>query len=287
MRIEQQYLTGERALFRASAAEVVRCTFADGESPLKEARDVALEQCLFKWKYPIWYADRITMDRCTLFETARSGIWYTRNITVRNSTIEAPKTFRRSADIRLEDVNMPQASETLWNCERIALSSVCSHGDYFAMNSRDITADRLRHTGNYIFDGASNVRVTDSVLVSKDAFWNCENVYVKNSEIYGEYLGWNSRNVVFENCLIESLQGLCYMDNVRLIHCRLINTTLAFEFSVVDATVTGSIDSVFDPRGGRIVADRIGTLIQDPETIDPSQTEICAEVELRRKTPLW
>ena len=46
--------------------------------------------------------------------------------------------------------------------------------------------------------------------------------------ISGEYLGWNSKNVTFVGCTIESNQGMCYMDNVVLRDCKLVNTDLCF-----------------------------------------------------------
>ena len=83
-------------------------------------------------------------------------------------------------------------------------------------------------SGNYAFDGAKNVEVYNSRLLSKDAFWNCENVTVNNSVIIGEYLGWNSKNLTFIDCFIESNQGLCYVKNLVIRNSKVINTDLAF-----------------------------------------------------------
>lgn len=33
--------------------------FDDGESPLKESRNIELYGSMFKWKYPLWYAKDI------------------------------------------------------------------------------------------------------------------------------------------------------------------------------------------------------------------------------------
>ena len=76
------------------------------------------------------------------------------------------------------------------------------------------------------------------------------------------------------NCTIESLQGLCYIDGLTLENCKLLNTTLAFEYSSVDADVQGHIESVFNPSSGSIVADSIGELIVEPERVDPAATHI-------------
>ena len=128
--------------------------------------------------------------------------------------------------------------------------------------------------GNYLLDGASDVIIEDSKLITKDSFWNTKNVYVKNSEITGEYIGWNSENITFENCTIDSIQAFCYMKNVKLINCTLYNTNLAFEFSTVDATVNNEIESVKNPISGRIEALRIKELILDELLIDKDKTII-------------
>ena len=105
------------------------------------------------------------------------------------------------------------------------------------------------------------MEVHNAKMLSKDAFWNTENVTVYDSFISGEYLGWNAKNLTLINCTIESLQGMCYVENLVLKNCRLLHTTLAFEYSTVNAEITGKADSILNPKGGTIRADAIGTLI--------------------------
>ena len=180
----------------------------------------------------------------------------------------------------LENVSFSNAAETLWTCDNVNVANVTAKGDYFAMNSKNMTVDGLTLYGNYSFDGVENIVVKNSKLLSKDAFWNSKNVTVYDSFISGEYLGWNSENLTLVNCTIESLQGLCYIDNLVLKNCKLLNTTLAFEYSTnINATVKGDITSVFNPSSGRIEADRIGELIIQKDRIDPTKTEIvCSDI---------
>lgn len=272
--IKQQMLTGERALFNSKDLEISYSTFADGESPLKESQNIKIDHSMFKWKYPLWYCKNIIVEDSTLFEMARSGIWYTENISIFNSIIEAPKNFRRAKGITLENVNMPNAAETLWNCDNISMKNVTAKGDYFGMNSTNIKIDGFQIVGNYTFDGGKNIQIHNAKMLSKDAFWNCENVTVYDSFISGEYLGWNSKNLTFINCTIESLQGMCYIDNLIMKNCRLLNTTLAFEYSTVDVEINSNIDSVMNPSGGTIQAEGIGELIMDETKINPEKTKI-------------
>ena len=273
-KIEQQYLTGERALFHAEDLTISYSTFADGESPLKESKNIDLFHTMFKWKYPLWYSQNITLTDCTLFEMARAGIWYTKHISLKNCTIEAPKQFRRTSDITLDHVTMMNAEETLWHCDHVKMDHVVARGHYFAMNSTNMQINDFELLGNYSFDGCKNIEIHHAKLLSRDAFWNCENVTVYDSYISGEYIGWNSKNVTFINCTIESEQGMCYMENVVMRNCRLLNTTLAFEYATVDAQIKGSVDSVCNPSGGVIEAEHIGELIMDEKRINPNKTTI-------------
>ena len=73
---------------------------------------------------------------------------------------------------------------------------------------------------------------------------------------------------------VESLQGMCYIDNLVMKNCKLINTTLAFEYSSVEAEITGKIDSVKNPQSGTIRADYIDELIIEKDKVDPEKTKI-------------
>ena len=272
--IKGQRFAGERSLFMSRDLKLVDTVFEDGESPLKESANIKLANCTFKWKYPLWYCNNITLKDCTLASTARAGIWYTDNLKMTDCDIPAPKTFRRASNLTLENVNLPNAQETLWWCKRVTMKNVKAQGDYICMNCEDMRIEKFDLVGNYAFDGAKNITIKDSELITKDAFWNSENITVVNSHIKGEYLGWNSKNLTFIDCTLESLQGLCYIENLVLKNCKLIDTTLAFEYSTVDADIDGGVDSVLNPSGGRICADFIGELKIEKDKVDPEKTRI-------------
>lgn len=278
-KIKQEYLTGERALFQSKDLQIYDTIFADGESPLKESHDIELYGSMFKWKYPLWYSNNITLKDCTLFEMARAGIWYSNQISVSDTIIEAPKSFRRCFDVTLQNVTLPNAAETLWDCDNVMINQVLAKGDYFAMNSRNMIIRDFQLVGNYSFDGAKNVEIHNARMLSKDAFWNSENITVYDSFISGEYLGWNAKNLTLVNCTIESAQGMCYIENLVMKNCKLINTTLAFEYSTVDASISSKIDSVLNPSGGVIRAHTIESLMIEKDKVDPRKTKIICEAE--------
>lgn len=275
--IRQEFFSGERPLFQGKDLFIKDTIFGEGESPLKHSENIELENSSFQWKYPLWYSKNIVVKNCSFLEMARAGIWYTDDIIVEDTMIEAPKEFRRCRGVTIKNVSIPNAEETLWNCDDVELLHVVAKGSYFGMNCTDVTIRDLTLYGDYCFDGARNVEVFHSKFLSKDCFWNAENITIHDSYISGEYLAWNSKNVTLINCVVESLQGMCYIDNLVMKNCKLINTTLAFEYSTVEAETEGKIDSVMNPSGGTICADEIGELILQKDQVDVTKTIIKCE----------
>ncbi len=270
--------TGERALYACFDARIENSVFEDGESPLKESRNLDISSTEFRWKYPIWYSKDVKCRNVTFLETARSGIWYTDNIEFIDSNISAPKTFRRSKNITLINTDMPHAQETFWACEGIRLINVNAKGTYFGMNSSKIEIDHLNLDGDYAFDGGKDIIVRDSVLRSKDSFWNTENVTLINCQIDGEYIGWNSKNMALINCKISSHQGFCYIDNLKLVNCTFGVSDLIFELcSNIDATILNEVESIKNPISGRISVKGLEKIIRHERIIDKRKTEILVD----------
>lgn len=163
-KIQNGYYTGERPLFHGEHLEIGDTIFGEGESLLKESRDITLKNSMFQWKYPLWYSKNVVAQDCTWAEMARAGVWY-----------------------------------------------------------------------------------TDRFLI----------------------LNWQA---IILNCTIESLQGMCYIDNLVMKNCKLLNTTLAFEYSTIDVEITDGITSVLNPASGMIRAQSIDTLI-----LDPAETQIVCD----------
>ncbi len=264
----------ERALFKASDILVADSVFDVGESPMKHSKNTETVGTIFKGKYPLWYSDGVNVHDSTFAEGARAALWYTNGLTISDTLYAAPKGIRRCSDITLTNVDFTNAPETLWACRNVKMNNVMVKGDYLAMNCENMEINGLTLDGKYSFDGCKNVTIRNSRIMGRDAFWNCENITVENCCINGEYLGWNTKNLTLINCTIESLQGVCYIENLVLKNCTLVNTTLAFEYSTVDADINGSIDSVINPSGGIIRADSIGELTLDENEVDVSRTKI-------------
>ena len=108
----------------------------------------------------------------------------------------------------------------------------------------------MQFKGKYSFQYVTNLVIDDSELDTKDAFWHTKNAVVRNCQIIGEYLGWYSENLTLVNCHIKGTQPLCYCKNLTLVDCTFDDADLAFEYSEVNATVKGYIESVKNPKSG-------------------------------------
>lgn len=130
---------------------------------------------------------------------------------MKDTLVEAPKMFREMDGIELENVQLPNALETLWYCRNVELNNVkINKGDYLFIHGEDIRIKNFVLNGNYSFQYCKNVEIRHAEIHSKDAFWNTENVTVYDSVLDGEYLGWHSQNLRLVNCKISGTQPLCY-----------------------------------------------------------------------------
>ena len=275
-KIVNQEFGGERPLYCARNLYLENVTIHAGESALKETADVTAVGCTFEGKYPFWICNGFTIKNCLFREGARAALWYSRNLEMEDTRVEAPKMFREMDGIKLRRVVLSAAGETLWSCRNVDIDDVQADGaDYIFMHSSNIKVRGLRLNGNYSFQWCRNVEIRDSVLNTKDAFWETDNVTVSDSEINGEYLGWHSRGLKLVRCHITGTQPLCYIDGLTLEDCTFgPDADLAVEYSSVQATVKGFVPSVKNPRTGRILADGYGSIILDSNIKAPADCQI-------------
>jgi len=263
--IRDKEFGGERPLFASHGLRLENVTIHAGESALKECSDIEAVGCRFEGKYPFWHVDRFLIDRCLFTEGARAALWYSRNLIMTDTLVEAPKMFREMDNLELRNVRIPDAAETMWHVSNVKLRDVeVANADYLFMHSRDIDIDRYSQQGNYSFQYCRNVMIRNADISSKDAFWNTEDVTVVNSRLNGEYLGWHSHRLHLINCHISGTQPLCYCHDLILENCTFdADADLAFEESTVNATINSKVTSVKNPTSGRISALCYGEIILD------------------------
>jgi len=274
--IENKEFGGERPLFASHSLRLVGVTIHAGESALKECSDIEATDCRFEGKYPFWHVDNFRIDHCLFTPGARAALWYSSNLKMTDTQVDAPKMFREMSHLSLENVMIPDAQETMWHCNDVDLNNVeVANADYLFMHSADIRIRNYRQQGNYSFQYCKNVTIKDAEINSKDAFWNTENVTVYNSRLTGEYLGWHSRNLRLVNCHISGTQPLCYCENLIMENCTMdADADLAFEESTLKAEVNSHITSVKNPSSGTIHAKSIGQIILDENIKQPADCKI-------------
>ena len=254
--IKDKEFSGERPLFETHDTELVNVTIGTGESALKECSNIVARDCRFEGKYPFWHVDGFKIERCLFTEGARAALWYSRNVEMTDTLIEAPKMFRMMDGITLENAQVENADYIFMHCENVDIK------DY-------------RQDGNYSFQYVKNAIIRNAVLNSRDALWNTENVTVYDSEINGEFIGWYSKNLKLVNCRISGTQPLCYISNLVMINCTMApDCDRCFEDSEVYATIDSEVTSVVNPRTGFIKTHGISELIVDKNVRNPADCEI-------------
>ena len=273
---QHQVFDEERALYGAEDVEVISCRFdgpADGESALKESRDVCVNDSYFNLRYPFWHDHNLQISDCEMTDLCRAALWYSGNIHIKNSKLHGIKALRECDDVTVEGCDIISA-EFGWSVRTMTMrdTTVCS--EYFMMRSDHLNFDHVKLSGKYSFQYITDCVFTDCEFDTKDAFWHARNVLVRNSVIKGEYLAWYCENVTFENCTIIGTQPLCYCRGLKLVNCRMIDTDLAFEKSEVNASITTVVDSIKNPKSGLITVPGVREIIMD----DPkARGEICVE----------
>ena len=261
----------ERALYNIKNTEVVDCTFAgpaDGESVLKEARDVGVIDCKFSLRYPLWHVQGFKMRNSTMDELTRAAIWYACDGEITDSVLGGIKAVRECRNISLTNCEIV-SQEFGWKSSGITLKDSSVTAEYLFLDSRDVSLDHVQMKGKYSFQYMENLQIRDSYLDTKDAFWHSKNVTVVNSTLKGEYLAWFSENLTLIDCHIIGTQPLCYCKGLKLVNCTMEATDLAFEYSEVEADIHGHVESVKNPKCGRITLDSVGEVIMTDDVVMP------------------
>ncbi len=257
----------ERAFYASRGILLESCRFdgpADGESALKECRDISAENCYFNLRYPFWHDTGVKLSKCELTELCRAALWYSEGIDITGSTLNGIKALRECRDVKLSDCRIV-SPEFGWSTKNCSIENTTASGEYFFMRGEELFLSNVKFTGKYSFQYVNNAVITNCVFDTKDAFWHTDNVTVTNSVINGEYLAWYSNHLTLIDCIITGTQPLCYCKNLKLINCAMRGCDLSFEKSSVSAELREPIDSVKNPLNGRIIAPAIGAVIVDDE----------------------
>ena len=283
--IENKTYPQERALYHLQDALVRGCRFEgeeDGESAFKEGRRLRVENCLFALRYPLWHVHGLHLAASEMTETCRAALWYDSDVTIEDCAMHGIKALRECEDVTLRRVEV-SSPEFGWNTKRVRVEESELAGDYMFFGAGGLELTDVEQSGKYSFQYVRNLRAAHCKFDTKDAFWHSKNVTVTDSVVKGEYLGWYSENLTFIRCRIIGTQPLCYCKNLRLIDCTTEGCDLAFEYSTVHAEIRGAVLSVKNPRGGKIVADGFGEIIEG-DNVYPVKAKLIARGKQRVHT---
>lgn len=274
--IKNKIFDQERTLYAAQNLIIDNCKFdgpADGESALKEGRNIVVNNSFFNLRYPFWHDKKLAINKCKLTNLCRAALWYSKDIKITKSELFGIKALRECQNIVIEDSKI-DSPEFGWRNKNVTINNTkLINTDYFMFETNKIRLSNVKMQGKYSFQYTKDVIIENSTLDTKDAFWHAKNVTVKNSTIKGQYLAWYSDGLTLINCKIIGTQPLCYCKNLKLINCTMQKTDLSFEYSDVEADIIGSIDSVKNPKSGYIKADKIKKIILE-DSIIKSNCEI-------------
>lgn len=237
---------------------------ADGESPLKESSAVTVENCFFNLRYAFWHDENLTLSHSELTPLCRAALWYCQNADIRRSKLHGIKALRECAHIRMEDCEI-RSPEFGWFTRDVTMRNCTMEGEYVMMRSDHLHFENVQLNGKYSFQYITDSVFENCILNTKDAFWHGKNITVRNCTVTGEYLAWYSENITFDHCKIVGTQPLCYCKGLKLIDCEMVDTDLSFERSEVEATLVSPILSIKNPLSGHIYAPAAGEVIRDIE----------------------
>lgn len=263
--LENKTYDAERALYGSHDLILRHAAFdgpADGESALKESRNITVEDVFCNLRYPFWHDHGLTIRDCELTENCRAALWYSDGIQITNTRLHGIKALRECANAALTNCDIV-SPEFGWSVNGVTMRHCTAESEYFMMRSRDLNFTDVEFKGKYSFQYIENGTFDHVRFDTKDAFWHAKNVTVRDSVIQGEYLAWYSDGLTFINCHIIGTQPFCYCKNLKLVHCEMIETDLAFERSQVEATVTTPMLSIKNPLAGRIEVPAVGEIIRD------------------------
>ena len=263
--IANQTFDQERALYGADGVQLENCRFdgpADGESALKECKKVVTKGCFFNLRYPLWHDVGVDIFNCEMTELCRAALWYSRDISIKNSKLHGIKALRECQNIQIDGCDV-MSVELGWFCDDVKITNSKVSGEYFGLRSNNLHLNNVEFKGKYSFQYVTDSVVQNCNLDTKDAFWHAKNVVVRNCVVKGEYLAWYAENLTFENCTIIGTQPLSYCKGLKLVNCKMVDCDLAFERSDVQADVCSHVVSIKNVASGLVTVNSIGEVIAD------------------------
>lgn len=174
--IEHQQFDAERALYGSSGLTVRNCRFdgpADGESALKESRNIVAERCFFNLRYPFWHNHNLTIRDGEMTEQCRAALWYSEQVHILNTKLYGIKAVRECQDVTIEECDI-RSPEFGWSTDGIRMTDSTAQSEYFLMRAKNVDFSRVTFQGKYSFQYMEHGAFANCQFDTKDAFWHAK-----------------------------------------------------------------------------------------------------------------
>ena len=177
--IQEQTFDKERELYGIHDTFIKHCTFdgpADGESALKECRNVRVEDSFFDLRYSLWHDRDLVLARCELTDditlencTAESKYFLMRNHGVRAKNLElsAKYSLQYIEDGLFEDCVI-DSKDAFWHAKNVTVKNSILGGEYLAWYSENLTFENCRIIGTQPFCYCKNLTLSNCEMVDCD-----------------------------------------------------------------------------------------------------------------------
>lgn len=123
--IENQTFDMERALYGCNDVRVEKCLFdgpADGESALKEGKNIETDHCFFNLRYPFWHDHVLKIVASEMTELCRAALWYSDHIEITDTKLHGIKALRECSDVFIRGCDII-SQEFGWSVKGIRVTS--------------------------------------------------------------------------------------------------------------------------------------------------------------------
>lgn len=144
--VKNQTFDEERALYGSQDLLVEDCSFdgpADGESALKESRNIQVVHSFFNLRYPFWHVHGLKLSGSEMTELCRAALWYSDHIEITDTRLHGIKALRECSDVTMKDCDI-LSPEFGWSVQGIRMEDSSAESEYFMMRSSDLHFRNVR-----------------------------------------------------------------------------------------------------------------------------------------------
>lgn len=232
----------------------------DTGEPLIDCANVLVQNSIFAVERPLVGAVKTIISMCDFDQTTRGTLSDSNRIVVQHCVFEGADSLSACERVHLHESEI-YGYGLARDCKRLKLTSVIVEGVDAFLNCSNLAAWNLSVAGDGAFRHLENSLITGSIINGDDVLAYAKNVTLRDCVITGRRIGWMAQDLTFINCTIVGEAPLCRGREINVIDCRMLLADMAFEYSEIEASINGHINSVINPLSGTILADTVGTVL--------------------------